>query len=116
MSVTIYHNPRCSKCRIGITALSEFTTDFTVVKYLEEKPFTVENLTNILQKLGMKPMELIRTNEKEYKEHIKGKDLPDKALIELMVEHPRLIQRPIVVKDDKAVLARPAEKLKELFI
>ncbi len=116
MSVTIYHNPRCSKSRIGMTALSELSTDVRVVKYLTEQPFTVESLTEVLQKLGMKPMELMRTNEKEYKENIKGKDLSDKALIELMVEHPRLIQRPIVVKDNKAVLARPAEKLKELFI
>ncbi len=69
MSVTIYHNPRCSKSRIGMEALSELSTDVTVVKYLTEQPFTVESLTEVLKKLGMKPIELIRTNEKEYKEN-----------------------------------------------
>ncbi len=114
MSVYIYHNPRCSKSRACLEALPEFTKDFTVVKYLEQT-FTEDGLKEVLQKLGMRPMELIRTSEELYKEKIKGQDLNDETLIRLMVENPRLIQRPIVVKGDKAVVARPTEEIAKLF-
>ncbi len=114
MSVYIYHNPRCSKSRACLEALPKFTDDVKVIKYLEQT-FTEETLKDVLQKLGMQPMELIRTGEAVYKEKIKGQDLSNEQLISLMVENPSLIERPIVVKGDKAVVARPTEEIEKLF-
>lgn len=115
MSVKIYYNPRCSKCRIGKDFLEGYMQSFEVIKYLDDAPFTVSSLTELLNKMGVRPAEVLRHNEQEYKELIKGKTLTDEELIAIMVAHPKVIQRPIVVKDDKAVLARPAENMKTLF-
>lgn len=112
--ITIYHNARCKKSREGLEAVNESGQDFEVREYLKE-PLSEEELEEILQKLGMAPIELVRTEEKVWKENYKGKDLNDKELVRVMVENPKLIQRPIVVKDNSAVVGRPAKKIKDLL-
>ncbi len=108
MSIQIYHNPRCSKSRAALNLLEEKGVEHEVIEYLKNPP-TVEELKTILDKLGMEPQDLIRTGEAEYKEHIKGKDLSRDELIALMVQYPKVIERPIVANDLKAAIARPLE-------
>lgn len=112
--ITIYHNPRCSKSREGLELLKESGEEYKVREYLKE-PVTEEELANLLEQLGMAPIELVRTEEKIWKENYKEIDLSDDELIRVMTEHPKLIQRPIVVKDHKAVVGRPASKITELL-
>lgn len=112
----IYHNPRCAKSRAGLKYLESKTSDIEIVKYLtDEEAFTVGSLTEILEKMGKKPTEIIRTQEKLYKSDYKGKELSDKEWIKILVENPRLIQRPIVVKGKKAVLGNPAEEIEQIL-
>lgn len=110
----IYHNPRCSKSRQTLQILEDQGIEPEIIKYLEDVPSKKE-LYSILQKLNIKPEELVRKNEKIYKEKFKGKELTDNQWIEAMVEYPKLIQRPIVVEGDKAILGRPPEKVLELI-
>jgi len=114
MSISIYHNPRCSKSRAALALLASKTQDYTVLDYLKN-PITAAELTDLLQKLNMKPVDLLRKNEAVYKDLIKGKNLTDRQLIETMVAQPKLIERPIIVNGAKAVIGRPAEKLLEVL-
>lgn len=114
MAIQIYHNPRCSKSRQTLALLEENGIQPEVVEYLKTPP-TAEALQVILNKLGMRPMELMRKGEADFKAHVKGKDLDDDALIALMVEFPKLIERPIVINGDKAVLGRPPESVSEIL-
>ena len=111
MSVKIYHNPRCSKSRQALQLLEDHGVSPEVVEYLKTPP-TAEELDALLDRLGLDPRGLLRRKEKEYKES--GADDPDltrRQLIELMVRYPKLIERPIVVKDGKAALGRPPEQV-----
>ncbi|WP_448103704.1 arsenate reductase (glutaredoxin) [Pedobacter panaciterrae] len=108
--IKIYHNNRCSKSRCALTILEDSGKEFEVVNYLETVP-TVEELQTIVGKLGIAPRELVRKSEALYKENYKGKDLSDDEWIAAMVENPILIERPILVSDDLAVIARPSEKI-----
>ncbi|MEQ1793172.1 MAG: arsenate reductase (glutaredoxin) [Nitrospira sp.] len=113
--ITIYHKPTCTTCRQAVQMLKESGTSFTAVNYYEQS-FTKDQLKKILKKAGLSPKEALRTKEDIYKElELAKKDLSDDALLDVMVKHPDLIQRPLVVKDDKAVLARPAEAVKTLL-
>jgi len=113
-NITIWHNPRCSKSRAGLAFLEEQGIEAEVIRYLDTPP-TVEELTALLQKLAMRPRELIRTKEAIYKE-LGLKDVEDDAkLIEAMAAHPKLIERPVVVKGDKAVIGRPMENVAALL-
>ncbi|MDT0555094.1 arsenate reductase (glutaredoxin) [Patiriisocius hiemis] len=112
--ITIYHNPRCSKSRQTLQLLESKTNDFEVIKYLEDIPSEKE-LSEIIKKLGITPIELVRKNEAIWKEKIKGKELSDKELISAMITHPKLIERPIVIKEKKAIIGRPPEKVLSLF-
>jgi len=112
--VIVWHNPRCSKSRNGVKYLDEKGIDYEIRRYLDEPP-TVEELKDLLKKLGMKPRELMRTKEKIYRE-LGLKDVEDEEkLIEAMAEHPKLIERPVVIKGDKAVVARPETKIDEIL-
>jgi len=114
MSIKIYHNPRCSKSRNTLALLEEQGVDAEVVKYLETPP-SKEELKALLKMLGMTARELMRIKEEVYKE-LGLKDVADEeALIEAMVANPKLIERPIVVKDGKAVIGRPIENVVELL-
>ena len=112
--VTIYHNPRCSKSRQTLALLEENNIEPEVILYLETPP-SADTLKDLLGKLGISARELLRSGEDAYKENnLKDKSLSDEQLIDAMVAHPKLIQRPIVVNGDKAVLGRPPENALEL--
>lgn len=112
--ITIYHNPRCGKSREGLKLVEASGTEFEIVKYLNDVPSESE-LKAILKKLGMQPIELIRTKEAIWKENFKGKEFTDDELVTIMVENPKLIERPIVVNGDKAVVGRPPENIKDIL-
>ncbi|MDT0551710.1 arsenate reductase (glutaredoxin) [Urechidicola vernalis] len=112
--IQIYHNPRCSKSRQGLQILEALNLDFEVVKYLDAPP-TEKELAHIIKLLKITPMQLVRKGETLWKENYKGKDLSDKELIKALSEHPKLIERPIVIANGKAVIGRPPAQIKELF-
>ncbi len=113
-NVKIWHNPRCSKSRNAAALLGEKGVDAEVVKYLDNPP-TKEELKEMLKMLAISARELMRTKEDIYKElDLKNENDEDK-LIEAMVSNPKLIERPIVVKDGKAVIGRPIENIVELL-
>lgn len=113
--VTIYHNPRCSKSRQTLELLQQQGIEADVIEYLETPP-DADQLEHILALLNLDPRELLRTNESEYREQ--GMDNPDltrEQLIALMVQYPKVIQRPIVIKDGKAAIGRPPETVLEIL-
>lgn len=113
--VTIYHNPRCSKSRQTLALLEENGVAPQVVQYLDTPP-DANTLRELLGKLGISARQLLRTGEDAYKElGLADKSVSEEALIEAMVAHPKLIERPIVVKGSKAVLGRPPENVLELI-
>ncbi len=112
--LTIYHNPRCSKSRETLKLIEEKGAEVKVVEYLKEVP-TPNELKELVDLLGISPEQLLRKNEAAYKENYKGKELSDEEWILAMVEEPKLIERPIVVKGNKAVLGRPPQNVLELL-
>ncbi|MEX6625409.1 arsenate reductase (glutaredoxin) [Tenacibaculum salmonis] len=108
--IKIYHNPRCSKSRQGIEILENSKKEFEVVKYLETIP-TEKQLTEIIDLLNIAPIQLVRKNEKIWKEEFKGKELSDAQVIKAMIDNPKLIERPIVINNNKAVIGRPPENI-----
>lgn len=110
----IYHNPRCAKSRAGLKYLESKNLNFEIVKYLDEGITEIE-LKDIIAKTGKKPFDFVRTQEKDYKENYKGKTLSDEEWIKILVQNPKLLQRPIVIKGDKAVLANPPENIEEII-
>ena len=112
--ITIYHNNRCGKSRTALSILQEKNLDFKVVEYLKDVP-TVEEITAIVKKLKIKPHDLIRTKEAIYIEKYKGKALTDSQWIQAMHDNPILIERPIVVNGNKAVITRPSEKVLDIL-
>lgn len=114
MSTKIYHNPRCRKSREGLQLLEQHAIDFEIIKYLDDIP-SIEELRDLLKMLEMKPIDLIRKNEQIWKDNYKGKTLSDAEIIEAMHQNPKLIERPIVVHNQKAALGRPAENILKLI-
>jgi len=113
--IVIYQKPTCTTCRQVYGALKASGVDFDSVDYYLD-PIPKAKLRDLLRKMGMKPRDLLRTKEAVYKELKLGeREVSDSDLIDLMVEHPDLIQRPIVEKGARAVLARPAERLREIL-
>ena len=112
--VTIYHNPRCTKSRGTLALLEGRGIKPKVVEYLTNPPSAAE-LRSILQKLGMRAEQLVRKGEDVFKENYAGKSLTEAQWIEAMVSHPVLIERPIVVRGDKAVIGRPPENANVLL-
>ena len=112
--ITIYHNPRCSKSREGLQILEDSKEDFKVVKYLDD-PLSFQELTALIGTIGIQPIELVRKNEKIWKDNFKEKNLTKTDIVKAMVENPKLIERPIVVTNYGAVIGRPSEKIKELL-
>lgn len=110
----VYHNPRCGKSREAVNLLEKKKVKHEIYLYLKEG-LTQKEIKDLLKKLKMDPIDLIRTNEKDYKENFAGKKMTDAALIKAMVKYPKLLQRPIVVKGRKAIVARPAELLKDFL-
>lgn len=115
MSVSIYHNPRCSKSRQTLSLIQERGIQPKVIEYLDQPPSKAQ-LKKILIQLGMNARELIRKKEPEYKQlGLDDPGLTDDQLIDAMVQHPKLIERPIVVSGGKAALGRPPEKVLEIL-
>jgi arsenate reductase len=115
MSVTIYHNPRCSKSRQALQILRERGLEPEIVEYLKTPP-DEDTLGALLDLLGLEPRDLMRKKEKEYKENgLENPSLTREALIAAMVAHPKLIERPIVIKDGRAVIGRPPERVIDLI-
>ncbi|WP_022727849.1 arsenate reductase (glutaredoxin) [Fodinicurvata sediminis] len=115
MAVTIYHNPRCSKSRQALALLREQGVEPRIVEYLRTPP-DAETLKGLLERLELAPRELMRRKEAPYKElDLDNRGLEDAALIQAMVDNPILIERPIVLKGEKAVVARPPEKALEIL-
>ena len=110
----IYHNPRCSKSRTTLSLIREQGIEPEVVEYLKEIP-TAEELGTLLAKLNLKASDIIRKGEAIYKQQFKGKNFSEEEWIQIMIENPKLIERPIVVKNNKAVLGRPPENVFELI-
>jgi len=113
-TIRIYYNPRCSKCRDVVAIVSEHGYTTELIQYLDTPPGK-EELRDLLKKLGMKPMELIRKGEEVFKQQYLGRTLSNEEWLDVMVAHPVLIERPIVVRGDKAVVARPADKVLTLL-
>lgn len=109
----VYHNPRCSKSRCAVNYIKDRGDSHEIRDYMND-PFTVAELKHLLQQLGLAAHELLRQNEDEYKRLIKGKQLSESELIDLMIAYPKLIQRPIVVSGERAVIARPEELINKL--
>lgn len=108
--IKILHNNRCSKSRCALEILKENGFDYEVVSYLEDVP-SEEELTIIIEKLGILAEELVRKGEKDYKDNFKGKKLTEKEWISAMIKYPKLIERPIVINGNKAVVGRPPESI-----
>lgn len=110
----IYHNPRCRKSREGLAILQDAKIEPEIIDYIKN-PISFEELADILRKLDIPAIDLVRKNEAIWKENFKSKELSEKEVIEAMVSFPKLIERPIVVHKEAAVIGRPPEKIKELI-
>ena len=110
----IYHNPRCSKSRDSYNLLVDKGLDFETIEYLQT-PLNKKEIKALLAKLDIPAADLIRKGEKDYKENFKGKKLSEAKWIDAMVKFPKLIERPIIVKGNMAVIGRPIEKVVELL-
>ncbi len=114
MIYKIYHNSRCKHSRAGLDYLKKMTSEIEVRDYLSD-PITHNEIKEILLKINLKPIQIIRTNETYYKTSLKGRNFTDEELIKIMIENPKLIQRPIVVGKYKAVIGNPPEEITKLF-
>ena len=110
----IYHNPRCRKSREGISYLESKKINFEVIDYIKNN-LSSEQIRNILKKLQLKPIELVRKNEAIWKEKYKARDFTDDQLIKILSNEPKLIERPIIVSEKLAVIGRPAENIDKLL-
>lgn len=108
--IQIYHNPRCGKSRKCLTFIEAEGKEYEIIQYLENPP-TTDELQLLLKKLNMKPLELVRQKEKIWIENFKNKEMTDQDIIKAMVEKPILIERPIVINGDKAIIGRELDKL-----
>ncbi len=113
-TITIWHNPRCSKSREALQILQESNSKIEVVKYLQSNPSKKE-IQEILSKLDLSARELMREKEDIYKELNLKNELDEEKLIEAMVEYPKLIERPVLIKGDKAIIGRPTSKVAEFL-
>jgi arsenate reductase len=112
--ISIYHNNRCSKSRDSLALLTQQNIEIKVIDYLKNPP-TEKQIKTLLKKLKMKPLELLRKSENLYKDNYKEINLSDDEWIELMAKNPILIERPIIVNGNKAVIGRPPEKVFEIL-
>jgi arsenate reductase len=112
--IKIYHNPRCKKSREGLTILENSGKEFEIVKYLDKVP-SEATLAEIINLLGISPIQLVRKTEKIWKENYKGTSMSDANIIKALIENPKLIERPIVINKKKAVIGRPPENINTII-
>jgi arsenate reductase len=110
----IYHNPRCSKSRQTLELIQQAGKQIEIIDYLNQPPSEKE-LTTIIKLLGINTEDLVRKGEDVYKEKFKGKKITQQEWVKILIEHPKLIERPIVIEGDKAIIGRPPENVLELF-
>lgn len=110
----IYHNTRCSKSRQTLTLIQEKEKEVEIIEYLKNPP-TFEDLELILEKLNISPIDLIRHKEEIWKKEYKGKELKDDEIIQAIVNHPKIMERPIVINGMKAIIGRPPENVLEII-
>ena len=113
MKYTVYHNPRCSKSREAVAFLQEQNAEIEIVEYLKDSP-TESEIKALLQKLNIPAIDLVRKGEQLFKDTYKDKTLSDTEWIKILAQNPILIERPVIVKGNKAIIARPTEKINEL--
>ncbi len=112
--IKIYHNPRCRKSREGLEYLKSKTNDFEIVEYLKDG-LTEDDLKEVLLKSGLQAVDLVRTQEDVFKKELKGKKFTDEEWVRIIIENPKLLQRPIVVSKHKAILAQPADRVDDVM-
>jgi len=112
--IKIYHNNRCSKSRSGLQILKHSGKDFEVINYLEHVPTKTE-LEALVSLLAIEPIDLVRKNEAIWKLEYKNKDLSNQAIVQAMLKHPKLIERPIIVNGNKAIIGRPPELILDII-
>ncbi len=110
----LYHNSRCSKSREGLAILRDQNLNFEIVEYLKT-PLTKKELSNIIKKLNIAPIDLVRKNERIWKDNFKGQKLDNEQVLDAMVQYPKLIERPILVNGNLAVVGRPPEQLTSII-
>ena len=110
----IYHNPRCTKSRLTLNLIHEKGKEVEIIEYLKN-PLTIKDLELILKKLNISAIDLVRKNEKIWKEKFKSKKLQDDEIIQAMIDYPKLIERPIVINGTKATIGRPPEKILKII-
>ena len=114
MNTKIYHNPRCSKSRQTLPLLEKETTEFKIIKYLKNH-LSFDEIKEIIEKLAIKPIDLVRKNEQIWKDNYKRKEMTDVEIIKAMEKNPKLIERPIVINEKHGIIGRPPEKVLSLF-
>lgn len=112
--IQIYHNPRCGKSRNCLALLETTTNEIQIIKYMEYPP-TEEDLILLLKKMQLSPLQLVRQKEKIWIENYKHKSLTDQEIIKVLILHPILIERPIIIKGDKAIVARDLDKITDFL-
>ncbi|MGA3012933.1 MAG: arsenate reductase family protein [Bacteroidales bacterium] len=112
--IKIYHNPQCKKSRAGLQYLKENQIPFEIVEYMKN-PLTEKLLEGLLVKLNKKPLEIVRTKEDYYRKNLKGRVFHDHEWIRILIQNPKLIQRPIIEKEYKAVIGDPVENIESLL-
>ena len=108
--IVIYHNPKCTKSREGLEILKNSGKEFKIREYLKE-PLSEDELTGLLKKLQLSPLQLIRQNESVWKDEFKSLNLSDRELISIMAKYPKLIERPVVENENRAVIGRPPSNI-----
>jgi arsenate reductase len=112
--IKIYHNPRCKKSRESLAILENSGKEFEIIRYLETKT-SIETLTEIISFLDISPLQLVRKTEKIWQDEFKGKRMSDLEIIKAMIANPKLIERPIVIHQKKAVIGRPPESIYQII-
>jgi arsenate reductase len=111
--ITIYHNPKCRKSRAGLQYLQDKGMECTIVEYLKN-PLSSDEFKDLLMKLNLRPADIVRTQEDDFKENLKGKTFTDEEWITIMLDNPKLIQRPIIVRGYKAVVGQDFAEIDRL--
>ena len=112
--IKIYHNSRCSKSRKALEILKINNIEFEIIEYLKDN-LTKNQLQNLINKLGIEPINLVRKNEQIWKENFKNKEFTSDEIIQILSDNPKLIERPIVELNDKAIIGRPPENIFDLL-
>ena len=113
--IRIYHNPRCRKSRAGLEYLQAKGLGINIINYLKDEPLTEESITRLIAKLGIKPFELVRTQEDFYKTELKGRTFSDHEWIGILVKNPQLIKRPVIETETAAIIGDPVEEVNKII-